>query len=63
MLGRNIDFIAVLCITVVILGFGWARSLPFNEAIDSIRVENAIRVQSCPLPRGILTSLSCIFQR
>jgi hypothetical protein len=63
MFGRNVDFIAVLFITLMMLGLGWARSSHWAEALDSIRVENAIRVESCPLPRGILTSLSCILQR
>jgi hypothetical protein len=63
MFGRNVDFIAVLCITLVMLGLGWARSSHWADALDSVRVENAIRVESCPLPRGILTSLRCILQR
>jgi hypothetical protein len=60
MLGRNIDFLAVLFITLVMLGLGWVRSWHWTEALDSIRIENAIRVERCPSPREILSNLSCI---
>jgi hypothetical protein len=63
MTGRNVDFVAVLCITLVMLGLGWARSLNWTETLDSIRIENAIRVERCPLPRDILANLSCILHR
>jgi hypothetical protein len=68
MFGRNVDFVAVLFITLVMLGMGWARSWSWTEALDSIRVENAIvenpiNVERCPLPRQILSSLSCILHR
>ena len=63
MFGRNVDFIAVLFITVLMLGLGWARSSHWAQALDSIRFENAIRVESCPLPRGIMTSLDYFLQR
>ena len=46
MFGRNVDFVAVLFITLVMLGAGWARSWSWpswsDDALDSIRVENAI---------------------
>ena len=54
MFGRNVDFVAVMLITLVMLGLGWARSLRWNEALDSIRIVNAIRIERCPLPRDIL---------
>jgi hypothetical protein len=63
MFGRNIDFVAVLFITLVMLGLAWARSWQWTEALDSIRIENAIRVERCPLPRDILSNLTCILHR
>jgi hypothetical protein len=63
MLGRNIDFAAVLSITLVMLGLAWVRSLHWTDTLDSIRVENAIRIERCPLPRDILSNLSCILHR
>jgi hypothetical protein len=63
MLGRNVDFVAVLFITLVMLGLGWVRSSHWREALDSIRIVNAIRVERCPLPRDILSNLSCILHR
>jgi hypothetical protein len=63
MFGRNVDFAAVLFITLVMLGIGWVRSLHWIDTLDSIRVENAIRIERCPLPRDILSNLSCILHR
>jgi hypothetical protein len=63
MFGRNVDFVAVLFITLVMLGLGWVRSLHWTDALDSIRIENAIRVERCPTPREILSNLSCILHR
>jgi len=67
MFGRNVDFVAVLFITLVMLGLGWVRSSHWpswsNDALDSIRIENAITVESCPFPREILSNLSCILHR
>jgi len=67
MFGRNVDFVAVLFITLVMLGFGWVRSSHWlswsNDALDSIHIENAIQVERCPLPSGILSALSCILNR
>jgi hypothetical protein len=63
MLGRNIDFFAVLFISLVMLGLGWARSLQWNEAVDSIRIVDAIRIERCPLPREVLSNLAWILHR
>ena len=63
MFGRNVDFAAVLCITLVMLGLGWVRSWHWTETLDSIHVENAIRGERCPLPREILSSLTSILHR
>jgi len=69
MFGRNVDFVAVLFITLVMLGAGWARAWSWTDAaLDSIHVENAIvenpiNVERCPLPREFLSNLSCILHR
>jgi hypothetical protein len=63
MFGRNVDFAAVLFITVVMLGTTWVQSWHWAEALDSIRVEKAIRIERCPMPREIFSSLSAILHR
>jgi hypothetical protein len=62
MMGRNIDFFAVFFIALAMLGFAEARSWHVPEALDSIRVENAIDVQQCPVTvtRRVLANLSSI---
>jgi hypothetical protein len=61
MLGRNIDFFAVLFIALAMLGFAEARSWNVREALDSIRVENAIQVERCPISRQVLSNITSIF--
>jgi len=63
MLVRNVDFFAVAFITLVMLGLGWAQSLHWNEAVDSIRIVDAIRIERCPLPRQVLSNLAWILHR
>jgi hypothetical protein len=63
MLGRNIDFFAVFFIALAMLGFAEARSWHLPEALDSIRVENAIQVGHSPISRQLLSNLSCILHR
>ena len=63
MFGRNVDFAAVLSITLVMLGLAWVQSWHWAEALDSIRVEKAIRIERCPLPRDIFSNLSAILHR
>jgi|HubBroStandDraft_5_1064220.scaffolds.fasta_scaffold1654208_1 hypothetical protein len=60
MFGRNVDFAAVLSISLVMLGMAWVQSWHWADALDSIRVEKAIRIERCPLPREIFSSLSAI---
>jgi hypothetical protein len=62
MFGRNIDFFAVLFIALAMLGFAEARSWHLEEALDSIRIENAIQVDHCPTSRQVLSTLTSIFQ-
>jgi hypothetical protein len=62
MLGRNVDFFAVLFIALAMLGFTALRSWHLPEALDSIRFENAIQVDDrCPISRQVLSNLACIF--
>ena len=44
------------------LGFAEVRSWHLQEALDSIRVENAIQVEHCPISEQVLSNLSSIFQ-
>jgi hypothetical protein len=62
MFGRNVDFFAVCCIAVAMLGFAEARSWHFQEALDSIRVENAIQVDRCTTSRHVMSTLSSILK-
>jgi len=60
MFGRNIDFFAVLFISLAMLGFAGVRSWHFQDTLDSIRVENAIQVENCPTTRQALSNLASI---
>jgi hypothetical protein len=62
-MGKNIDFVAVLCISLVLLALGWARSAPsrIEEALDSIQVTNAVTIERVqPLD---FSQLNCILHR
>ena len=59
MLGRNVDFFGVFFIALAMLGFAEFRSW---HVPDSIRIENAIDVESCPITRQVLSNLSVIFR-
>jgi hypothetical protein len=60
MFGRNVDFFAVLLIAVVMLGVAEVRSWHLSEALDSIRIGNAIQVERCPTSRQVWSNLSAI---
>lgn len=67
MFRRNVDFFGVAAIALAMLAFSAARSwhfgLDFNDAVDSIRIEKAIDIQTtCPTTRQVLLSLSSIFR-
>jgi hypothetical protein len=62
MLGKNVDFFGVLFIALAMLGFTELRSWHLPEALDSIRVENAIDIQRCPISREALSNLFSIFR-
>jgi hypothetical protein len=61
MLGRNVDFFAVFFIALAMLGFAKAQTWDLTEALDSIRVENAIYVERSPISKEVLSNLPCIF--
>ena len=60
MFGRNIDFLAVIFIAVVMLGFSKASSLKLPEAIDSIQMQNAVSVDTCPIRDKVLSRIAFI---
>jgi hypothetical protein len=62
MFGRNIDFFAVFFIGLAMLGLAEVRSLHLPEAMDSIRIDNAIHVVDCPISRQVLSNLSSILR-
>jgi hypothetical protein len=49
MLRWNIDFLAVFFIAVVMLGFSKMASLRVPDVMESIQMQNAVSVDSCPL--------------
>jgi len=61
MFKQNIDFFAVSFIALAMLGFAEVRQWHLPEALDSIRVEDAIQVQRCPISRQVLSNLFAIF--
>jgi hypothetical protein len=63
MFRRNIDFLAVLFIAVVMLGFSKASSLRLPEVMDSIQMQNAVSVDSCPIRREVLSRIAYILNQ
>jgi len=57
-MSRNIDFFAVLMITIAMLGFSKVSALRMPDPLDSIRLENAIHVESCPIPGEVLSRIA-----
>ena len=60
MFGRNIDFLAVFVIAVAMLGFSKAAALKLPEAMDSIQMQNAVSVDSCPIRDKVLSRIAFI---
>jgi hypothetical protein len=58
MLRWNIDFIAVLFIAVVMLGFSKMPSLPIP-----IEMQNAVSVDSCPIRNEVLSRIAYILNQ
>jgi hypothetical protein len=60
MFGRNIDFFAVSVIALVMLGFTVVRQWHLPPGLDSIRVENAIQIERCPISRQVFSRLAAM---
>ena len=60
MLRQNIDLIAVLFITLALLGVEWVHSSHWQEALNSVRVVPAIQIDRCPFSSDILSRLTLI---
>jgi len=60
MFGRNIDFFAVSLIALAMLGFTVVRQWRLPQGLDSIRVENAIQMERCPISRQVLSGLAAM---
>ena len=58
MFGRNIDFFAVLFSALALLGLAQVHSWSAAEALDSVRAEDAIQVERCPVTRQVLAHIS-----
>ena len=62
MFRRNVDFFGVFFIALAMLGFAELRNWRLPEGLDSIRIENAIQVDRCPITRQVLSNLFVIFR-
>jgi hypothetical protein len=63
MFTRNVDFFAVVVITLGLLAFSKVSSLDWPERGPSLNFQRAIRIQSCPIPDRILSNLAHILNR
>ena len=63
MLRWNIDFLAVFFIAFVMLGFSKMASLRVPDALDSMQMQNAISVDSCPIQREVLSRIAYILNQ
>ena len=61
MFGRNIDFFAILAIALTMLGLAAVRSWHMEDALDSIRFENAVHVEHCRISEPVMSQLGSIF--
>jgi hypothetical protein len=62
MFRRNVDFFGVFFIALAMLGFADVRNWHLPEALDSIRVGNAIQVERCPTTGQVWSSLASMFR-
>ena len=60
MLRWNIDFLAVFVIAVVMLGFSKMASLRVPDVLDSMQMQNAVSVDSCPIRNEVLSRIAYI---
>jgi hypothetical protein len=64
MLRWNIDFLAVLFIAVVMFGFSKMESLRIpSDVLDSIQMQNAVSVDSCPIRNEVLSRIAYILNQ
>jgi hypothetical protein len=63
MLRWNIDFLAVFFIAVVMLGFSKMASLRLPEVMDSIQLQNAVSVDTCPIRDEVISRIAYILNR
>ena len=61
MFKQNVDLFGVFFIALAMLGFAELRSWNIPEALNSIRIENAIQIERCPMSRQVLSNLASIF--
>ena len=61
MFKQNVDFFGVFFIALAMLGFAELRSWNIPDALDSIRIENAIQIERCPMSRQVWSNLAAIF--
>jgi len=61
MFKQNVDFFGVFFIALAMLGFAGLRSWNIPDALDSIRIENAIQMERCPTSRQVWSNLAAIF--
>ena len=61
MFGKNVDFVAVLFISLVMLGFAEVRAWHVANPLDSIHFQDAIEIERCPLTSQVLSTFSSIF--
>jgi hypothetical protein len=62
MFGKNVDFVAVLFISLAMLAFAEVRSWNLANALDAIHFHNAIQIDRCPLTNQVLSSVSSILR-
>jgi hypothetical protein len=62
MFGRNVDFFGVFFIALAMLAFAEVRNWHLPEALDSIRVGNAIQVERCPITGQVWSNIAAMFQ-
>jgi len=60
----NIDFLAVFFIAVVMFGFSKMAALRFPaDVLDSIQIQNAVSLDSCPIRNEVLSRIAYILNQ
>jgi hypothetical protein len=60
---RHVDFFAIAVITLGLLAFSKASALDWPDRGGSLNFRNAIRLEYCPIPDHVLSSLAHILNR